>query len=227
MKKILLVGGGVVLVALVGIGLYVYLQFDWLVKRAIESYGSDMLQAKVEVGPLKISPRSGEGNIGDLRIANPKGFKGEHAATVGHIDLTLDPATLTSDVVLVKKIIVDRPSLTYEQGRNGSNFDALMRNVSHYIGQSSSQEQKPGKKLIVEELRIRGAKVTYIPLLPVSGANLSFTLPDIHLRNLGKNRGGISSAELTRAILNAILDRTVAAIGRSAAPRILDGLLGR
>ncbi|HKO87681.1 MAG TPA: hypothetical protein VJU83_04095 [Burkholderiales bacterium] len=227
MKKFALYGGGLILVVLIAGGLYVYLQFDWLVKHAIESYGSEMLQAKVDVGQLKISPRTGEGEIGDLRIGNPKGFASKQAAAVGRIDLALEPGSLTSDVVLIKKIVIERPSLVYEQGRNGSNFDALQRNVMAYIGDRSPKEKQAETKMIVEELRITGAQVTYIPLVPVSGADLSFTLPDIHLRNLGKSRGGITSAELTRAILNAILERTATAIARSAAPRLLDRLLGR
>lgn len=225
MKRVALATGGVLLLALFGVGIYVYVQLDALVKRAIEGYGGDILQAKVEVGDVKLSPQSGHGRIDELRIGNPSGFASKHAATVGGIELEVAPQSLGGDVVYVKKIIVDRPTLTYEQSTGGSNFDALQRNVARYIGETPKQEQGGATKLIVDELRIRGAKVRYLPLIPTAGADLTFTLPDIHLRNLGKKRGGLTPAELTQILVNAILDRTLAAIGRAAVPRVLDRLL--
>jgi len=222
MKRALLIGGGLALVALLAAGLYVYTQFDILVKRAIENYGSDMLQAKVQVDGLKIAPAGGEGEIDGLSIGNPKGFKAKHAVQVGRIELAVDPATVTEDVVHVRKIIVISPSLVYEQGKTGSNFDALRRNVSAYIGETSPQEKKSTTKLIVDELRISGARVQYIPSIPTAGMDLSFTLPEIRLRNLGKGRGGITPAELTQAIIDAILTRTAAAIGQGTIPKALD-----
>lgn len=232
MMRKLLIGVGVVLIAVVAGGIYLYTQLDFLVQRAIESYGSDMLQAKVEVKQLKLSLTEGRGEIGEFTVGNPKGFKSKQAVSVGGIDLAIDPATVGEDVVLVKKILVDKPQLTYEQGSGGSNFDALQRNVNSYIGESKPKaKEEPGKetKLIVEDLLIRGARVEYIPAIPTPGMDLSFTLPDIHLRNLGKSKGGITSAELTQAIIDAILSRTTAAIAKSvtSAPKALENLFGR
>ena len=222
MKRVLLVVGGLLLVAVVAVGIYVYVQLDSLVKRAIEGYGGDILQAKVEVGEVKLSPRDGQGHIGQLRIGNPKGFNSGHAFTADRIELAVDPASLTGDVVYIKKILIDRPSLTYEQSTKGSNFDALQRNIAHHIGETPREERKKETKLIVEALDIRGAKVQYLP--SIAAASVDLALPDIHLRNLGKKRGGLTPAELTQIVVTTLLERTVVEIGRTTVPSLLDRL---
>jgi hypothetical protein len=226
MKRAALAIGGVLLVVLAAIGIYVYVQLDWLIKRAIEGYGGDILQAKVEVGDVELSPQNGQGRIGELRVGNPSGFNSEHAFTADSIELAVNPTSLTSDVIYIKKIVIDRPSLTYEQSGKGSNFDALKRNIARHIGDRSREQRNKETKLIVEELRIRGAKVQYLPTIPTAGVDLSFVLADIHLRNLGKKRGGLTPAELTQILVNTLLERTVAEIGRTTVPSLLDRLFG-
>lgn len=227
MKRTLIGAAALALVAAVGIAVYVFVQLDAIVKRAIEAYAPDILQAKVDVAEVKLSPTSGAGMLKGLRIGNPKGFRAQDAATVGTIDIVLDPATVTKDVVLVKRIEVESPRLTYEEGSRGSNLDALQRNVTQYIGDTSPGERSASRKLIVERLVIRGGHVNYLPRVAAGKASLSFNLPDITLSNIGKNRGGVTPGELAQVIVDAVIARTVAAMGRNTIQRGLDTLLGR
>lgn len=225
MGRIVAAVAALAVVALVAAGVWLYLSLDHVVKRAIEKYVPEILQATVELDEVKLSPADGVGAVKGMRIGNPKGFRAPHAATVGTIELAVDPATVVKDVVRVRRIAVERPSITYEPGAKGSNFDVLQRNVERYVG--AGGDAKGGRKLIVESLTIRGARVTYAPQVGRGTATISFDLPDIQLRDVGKSRGGVTPGELAKIIVDALAARVAEVMARAAVRRGLEGVLGK
>jgi uncharacterized protein involved in outer membrane biogenesis len=227
MGRIVAVVAAVAVAALVAAGVWLYLSLDYVVKRGIEKYVPEILQAEVELDGVKLSPADGAGALKGLRIGNPKGFHAPHAASVGTVELAVDPATAVKSVVLVRRIVVDGPSITYEPGARGSNFDVLQRNVERYLGPGGKAKQQDGRRLIVESLAIRGARVTYAPQVGRGTATISFDLPDIQLRDVGKSRGGVTPGELAKIIVDALAVRIAEATGRAAVRRGLEGILRR
>ena len=216
--------------ALVAAGVWLYLSLDHVVKRAIEKYVPEILQASVELDEVKLSLADGVGAVKGMRIGNPKGFRAPHAATAGTIELAVDPATVVKDVVLVRRIAVDRPSITYEPGARGSNFDVLQRNVERYVGAAGpgrKARETEGRRLIVESLTIRNARVTYAPQVGRGTATISFDLPDIELRNVGKERGGVTPGELAKIIVDQLAARIAEVMARAAVRRGLEGVLAK
>jgi hypothetical protein len=225
MGRIVAAVAALAVVVLVAAGVWLYLSLDHVVKRAIEKYVPEILQATVELDEVKLSPADGAGTLRGLRIGNPKGFRAPHAATVGTIALAVDPTTVVKDVVRVRRIAIERPSITYEPGAKGSNFDVLQRNVERYVG--AGGEAKGGRRLIVESLVIRGARVTYAPQVGRGTATISFDLPDIQLRDIGKGRGGVTAGELAKIIVDALAARIAEVMARAAVRRGLEGVLGK
>lgn len=184
---------------------------------AIEKYGPEMTQSTVKVGAVKLSPADGSGAITGLRIGNPKGFKTDHAFNAQAIELSIDPASLAGDVVLIRRIAVLAPAINYETSDAGSNFDVIQKNVAHYVertlgkGDPAAKDKPPGKKLIVEALSIRDAKVSYAPAL-LQGKKIELPLPNIELRNLGKAKGGITSGELAGEVVGALKSQVTHAV---------------
>ncbi len=228
MGRIVAAVAALAVVALVAAGVWLYLSLDHVVKRAIEKYVPEILQATVELDEVRLAPADGAGALRGMRIGNPKGFRAPHAATVGTITLAIDPTTVVKDVVLVRRIAVERPSITYEPGPKGSNFDVFQRNVERYVGAAGkSADAKGGRRLIVESLTIRGARVTYAPQVGRGTATISFDLPDIQLRNVGKERGGVTPGELAKIVVDALAARIAEVMARAAVRRGLEGVLGR
>ena len=227
MARVLAAVAALAIAVLVGVGVWLYLSLDHIVKRAIERYAPEILQATVELDDVKLSPRDGAGTLKGLRVGNPKGFRSPHAATVGTIELAVDPTTVTKDVVLVKRIVVLGPRITYEPGGAGSNFDALQRNVQRSLGPAGDGKRSGERKLVVETLTIRDARVTYAPQVGRGTATISFDLPDIQLRNVGKSRGGVTPAELAKIILEALTARIAETMGRAAIRRSVEGVFGK
>jgi hypothetical protein len=211
MKK--LVAVLLVLAALVGAALFwLSGNIDGLIKDAVANYGSAMTQAKVSVDAVKIAPADGKGTISNLVIGNPAGFKTAHAIKVGRIDVDIDIASVTRDVILIRRIAIIAPDVIYEKGESMTNFDAIQKNIASYLGPAESKkDDKGGKKLIVEELTIRDAKAQASAAF-MNGKTVNVPLPDITLKNLGKAKGGISPGELGQEITGALKAKLTGAV---------------
>jgi len=183
---------------------------DGLVKGAIEQYGSAMTGASVKVGAVEIRTTDGQCIISNIVIGNPAGFKTPHALKVGKIDVSIDMSTLTRDVIIIRKVLITSPDVIYEKGDTMTNFDALQKNIANYIGPAKADEKDSGgKKFIIEQLSIRNAKAeASAPIL--AGKTIAVPLPDIHLNDIGKSKGGSTPGELGQTIANALKQKLTA-----------------
>jgi hypothetical protein len=201
MKKI--IAALLIPLALIGIGLFwLSSNLDNLLKDAIEKYGSAMTQAKVSVGAVKITPGDGRGMISNLTIGNPAGFKTEYLLKVEQIDVSIDIASITQNVIVIHNIAVIAPDVIYEKGDTMTNIDALQKNIGAYLG--TPADKKEGKKLIVEQLTIRDAKAQ---------ASAAFMKgKTIAMKNIGSAKGGITPGELGQEIAGQIKAKLTGAI---------------
>ncbi len=230
MKKWLLIGAGLI-IAVIGITVfYVVSSLDSLIVAGVEKFGSEITQTQVRLKEAKIALTSGQGTLRGLSVGNPKGFNTDTSIRLGEISVEIDTATITQNPVIIKKIVIDSPEITYEMGEKGSNIDAIQRNVDAYMAKwgITPGEQSPAKggegearKLIIQNLYIRNGRVN-ISASFLGGKKLGAPLPDIHLKDIGKGKGGASPGELAGEIIGAIRRSTAKGI----APLGLDKLAG-
>ena len=225
MKRGLLIGGGLVIALIIAAVFFLYSSLDSLVKAAVEKYGSEITQTNVRLNEVEIAPTSGKASLRGFKMGNPKSFKTESSFRTGEISVMLDVSSIKEDTIIIKEILVAAPHVTFEQGPNGNNLDAIRRNVLDYIGPSKGQgpaerggaEEKKGPKLIIESLIIREGRITGSGF-GLKEATHSASFPNIHLKGIGKDKGGVTPAELTREIISAIKRSVTQAMG----PLILD-----
>ena len=214
MKKALIVLA--VLAVLIAGGVYwAYNSLDVIVKVALEHYGPDVTGVTVKVGEVKLSPRDGRGSLTNVEIGNPPGFSAPRAARLGGISVALDPATIRAPLVRVHEIVIDAPLITYERGKGTTNLDAIQKNIEGYVkraeaasadGKESTPEGKAVRhKFVIERLAIRGARVT-MTTAGLKGQGVSFDLPDIELRDLGK-RDGVTASEAANIVANTLISK--------------------
>ncbi len=202
MKRVLIIGG-VVIVAVIAVLVYVvYTSLDSIVQAAIEKYGSEVTQTTVTLDGVKISLTDGQGALRGLSVGNPKGFTTDHSFQLGEIKLALDVGTIMSDTVVVKEVLIDKPAVTYELGPDGSNIAAIQRNVQAYMGPSdgSKADTREGPKLVIENLYIKGGEVN-VKTTVLKERKLSARLPDIHVKDIGKKKGGALPGEVAQEIV--------------------------
>ena len=213
MKRWILIGGGLIVLIVIVVLYFVISSLDSLIIAGVEKYGSEITQTEVRLKEAKVSVTSGEGTLRGLSMGNPKGFKTENALHLGEISLKLDVVTVTKDPVVIKEIAISAPQVTYELGSNGSNIDAIKRNINAYVGKGKDKpkekstakngEKKEGRKFVIEHLYVRNGKISIGSTL-MQGKTLSAPLPDIHLTDIGKKEGGATAGEVAEKVFNAI-----------------------
>ena len=209
MKKPLLIATTVVvLVSFVG-ALLIWSYFDDWVAAGVRSVGPHLTQTKVDVDSVKLSPRTGTGTIRNLVVGNPAPYQEPFAIRLGEGSLTLDPASLTTDKVIVRSIRLNAPEINFEGGLQDNNLKKLVANMSRFTAseKSSATEGGSSKKLQVDEVSINDARINVklTGVAALAGAGTSVAIPNIRLANLGSGPEGITPAALSEAILNEIV----------------------
>jgi hypothetical protein len=219
-----------VLVALVAASYFLLSSLGSLIVASVESFGSDATLAEVELKDAEVSVTSGEGALRGLRVGNPEGFASDSAFWLGQISLKLDVASVGSDPVVVKEIVIQAPQVTYELGADGSNIDALQRNVDSYVkqlagatrgGGSTDAADGGGPKLVIENLYVRDGMVK-VSATALGGKTLDAPLPAIHLKDIGKASGGATPDQ----VISKVFSSLSSGVGAAVAPLGLDQLAG-
>jgi len=226
MKKWIFIGGGVIVVIVLVALFYIYSSLGSLIKMAVEKYGSEITQANVQLKEAEVSVTSGQGSLRGLNIGNPKGFRSPTAFQLGELRLAVDVGTITSDPVVVKEIVISGPEVTYELGPEGSNIDALKRNVDAYAkagrGEKktgAAEKETGGPKLVIQNLYIRNGKVNIGSTL--SDQTMSAALSDIHLTDIGKENKGATPGEVAEKIIDALAKNVNTTVARIDTSKVL------
>jgi len=225
MMKRIAIGLSILSVILVAGVLVLYSSLGTIITTAVTTAGPEIIQAKVSLKETIIDASTGKGSLRGLLIGNPEGFETESAFKMDNVEVTLDTDSIASDTVVIKKIDILTPEVTYELGGSGSNVSAIQNNVDafvkKYVGASKSNEesaaQESGTKMIIDHLYVKGGKVN-ISASFLGGNSMTVPLPDIHLKDIGKKENGATAGEVVKAIIGALNK----AILKAVAPLNLD-----
>ena len=213
--KVISIGRAGVSIIIIAAGVFLWSSLDKIVEAAIEKYGSQATQTKVEVGGVNIKQAltSGEGSISNIKVGNPKGFEHKQIFTLGSTTVGIDPETVTKKVIVVKKIIVSAPHVFYEINDKGvSNLDELKKNVEQATaslkgsGSEKSAESSEEVKLIVRKLVIDKGEID-AKVAALGGKKLSANLPRIELNNLGQDTGGATPATIAEKVIKVLITK--------------------
>jgi uncharacterized protein involved in outer membrane biogenesis len=210
MKRWILIGAGV-LVAVVIILLVVGVSnIGPIIKKAVNTYGPTITKTQVKLGEVDVSLLSTEAKLKDFILGNPEGFKSPQAMRVKSIHLNVDEKSLVKDTIIIDKIEVVAPEITYEKIRGTDNFQTIMNNIKKSVGaektvEPSTEKGKKGedKKILIRDFIVRDGKVN-LAIAVLGEKTIGADLPDIHLKNVGQKKGGASPAEAFKEILAAL-----------------------
>lgn len=213
MRKALIVVA--ILAGIVALGaLLAWNSLDLIVRAALEHWGPDVTGGKVAVAEVRISPRDGRGRVSGLDIGNPPGFASPRAARFGEIRVAIDPQTLTSEVIVIRELAVESAQVTYERADRTTNLDAIQKRIEAYAKGSESAQGGKGdgpvkkRRFVIERLTIRKARVL-MTNRGLGGQGLTFDLPDVELRDVGKRQNGVTASQAA-AIVASTLQQKIA-----------------
>jgi hypothetical protein len=189
----------------------------------METVGPKITQVSIKVDAVKLTLLNGSAQVKGLVVGNPEGYKTPQAISVGSAAVDMNPFSVLSDKIVIRSVRVEAPEITFEGNPfSGNNLSAIMKNVNAASkgGRpgSTNAATKPagqaGKKIEVDDFLITGAMV-HVSLTGVNGREMTLPLPDIRLTNLGKDKDGITAADLTRRVLDAITTATIKAVANA------------
>jgi len=222
----ILIGAAAAVLVLAGAVIYVATNLDWIVKRAIEHYGSEATKTAVRVGSVSIRLTKGEGAIKGLTVANPKGFSSSRIFALALVSMKIEPRSVTRDVVVIDSIRIAGTRVLYETDSAGrSNVDALKKN----LGSSEGQQNKEagGKKKKEPRLRIRKLVIEDSTVEVRSGDKPRIlALGNVELTDIG-GPAGATPEQAARAVVTAIATEAGKEAAKAGAKNLLKKELER
>ncbi|MEQ8333195.1 hypothetical protein [Nisaea sp.] len=232
MKRLLIAlgaGAAILLVAVVAVVVFVFGNLDSLVKDVIESQGSEVAGVPVTVSGVKIEVLDGRAAISGLTVGNPAGYRSDSAISLGGISVALDTASVGAPVIVITEIAVDKPMVTYELASGSNNIGVISDNVKKSTGDGSAGRAEPGesaaagRKLIIETLHIRGGTVR-VAASVLGDRQIEGRLPDITLRDIGKESGGATPEQVAEKVMAALTSAASQAAATLGVGKSLEGL---
>jgi hypothetical protein len=191
MRRILIVGGAAVLTIVV-FGQFVLLPaLGRAAARAVQERGSELTQTAVRVAGAEVDLARRRAVLSDLRVANPEGFRSEHALSVERVALTVEAAALGADPLVLEEVVIEAPTLVYEFGPDGNNIAVLRRRIQAQVAREEERARGGGDApvpLVIESLRVTHGKVRILSHF-LGGQEIVGRLPDIQLKGIGATVG--------------------------------------
>ena len=197
---------------------------DGIVKAGVETFGPQITKVSVKLDSVHIVLFTGSARVSGLVVGNPEGYQTPQAISVSLAEVGVNPFSILSDKIVIRTFHVVSPEITFEGGLHGNNLSTILDNVEAYSKPGAKPSTnapamaatgKSNMKIEVDDFVISGAKV-HVRLTDLGGKEMTLSLPDIHLTDLGTNNGGITPADLTRAVLKAVTTATVKAVSTGA-----------
>jgi len=223
MKRALVVGGVVLLVAIVAIGVYLYNSIDSIVETAITKYGSQILGTDVHVGSVDISLKSGRGTIRDIRVGNPDGFGSGNAFQLDELTLDVQVASLNKDPIVIEEIDITGPEANVVfNSKAESNLGTIKKNVDDYQVSSKGHTTTKGdsgyeKRFLIRSFRFEQGEVK-ADATELGQGTVEADLPPVRLNDLGGPNGAPPDA-IGKAVAQAFLGAVMGAVGDELADR--------
>ncbi|WP_461208388.1 hypothetical protein [Desulfocurvus sp. DL9XJH121] len=213
MKKLLLWGGLGLVLLVAGVIVATVMSINPIVEKAVNTFGPDLLGAKVHLDKSDLSIFSGQGTLSGLFVGNPKGYETESALRLGSVSVAVDKASLATDRIVINDITVTAPKITYELAGRVSNLQALANNVAGVAdregaaeasrGQAGKEEPGSKQKIQIDNLLIAGGEIS-LSVKGLGGKAMTVALPDIRLTGIGKDEKGTSPAEAFAQVMAAV-----------------------
>ena len=203
-----------------------------IIKTAVNKYGPAITKTDLRIKDVSVSLFSGDAKLKDFYLGNPKGFKSPVAMSVNAINVDVDEKSITHNPIIINRIEVVSPSITYEKKGRTDNFETILDNIkrsANTAGSSSSSKEatkeSPGKKLVIKDFIVTDGKVNMQVYMPAgSSISGSASLPKIHLKNIGEKSGGATAEEVFYTVFASLHQKLVSPAVTATISKELTGL---
>lgn len=193
---------------------------DMLIKHTVCQVGSYLTGTTVKLEKFS-SSLSGKVEITGLSVGNPENFNQQHnAIEFAKIRVSVDVASLFSDVIKVNEITVRGMNITWEPYLTQNNIGVIQANLNSHSSsgdpkeKAEVQEESSGEKAAQKQVFIAliSAQDTSVSIANAALGRVTLPLPPVQLTDIG---GGKPLAE-TLSDLTGLLLESAAKAGSNA-----------
>jgi hypothetical protein len=202
------------LTILLGAAVWFYFNSSALLKRAIESSGSEAIGAPLRVGDVVMEWEKGRGELRRVTVGQPAGFGTGSLLLVERVSIgvPLDANNGRDGVFHLTEVSISGATLNVIAKGESTNLAAMKAQVDQQVASSQSPvadvERQPAEtrpiRLIIDHLEFTNLQ-THVNS-DVLG-ELDLKVPDISENNLGGDVGGLTVDQLAYAILKPLSRR--------------------
>ena len=201
-----------IVVLIVGMLLFLILNINTIIKHAINTAGPEVLNVPVSVESVSVSPFSGLGTLNNLSIGNPPGFTSTTSFFLREVHVAVDLKSLSSEVLIVKKLLIDGARLTIEQKNYlENNLKDLLNGISTNNSDNNNPDNNkaaddntpPPVRFIINEFDFKSSSLTLI----VDGmGRKTIELPQLELHGIGMSEGGLRAGDAVKQLMGPVIN---------------------
>jgi len=209
-KRLLQVVLVLVILVAVAVGL-IALRGGPIIREGVNRIGPRVLGVPVTLESARFNPLEGQVHLTGLLVGNPEGFRTESLFDLHHFEAAINVRSLLTDTIIIDRILIEAPRITYEMRRGGSNLGVLL---AHLEGEPKAAptpdpDAEPRTKatertVVIRELVLVDARVD-VSATAAGGRTVPVQLSTITLHDLGGPDQDTAAivAEIVRAIIQA------------------------
>ena len=130
------------LVLVIAAAWYFSPSLETIVKKVVNKYGSEITGTEVNLQGFKLSLTKGEGEISEITVANPKNYSAPYIFSLGDIFVKVDLKSLATDTIIIEKIAINKPVITYEMlSLTQNNISQIQKNIAANTASKDAQAQ--------------------------------------------------------------------------------------
>ena len=183
-------------------------QFHHLLRDSAQATAS--LGVQTTLASAHFSILGGKIDLEDLQVSSPPKFTAPNMFTVGGISVAVHYSQLTAAPIHIQQIVIDHPVLVVEQANIQLNLDALVHTSPQRPQTSGGQPTQP-IKLVIDELDLNNAEVTFMPGIPGLTDSIQVPIASMTLKDIGNADGNQTGA----AVKEVVLQTTTALAGKA------------
>lgn len=195
-----------ILLLVLGAGLYVYMNLSNIAKNMTEDIASEALGVPVSIGSMTVDVPSRTVKVENLEIDNPDGFKKPHALKVKSISITA--SKLSRELLVFENINVSGTEAYAAVTSAGTNFSKIRENVAANSKKKPQNTAEPEEKVkvIIKDLTI--AESTLTPALLLEDVDVgSIKVSAIEMSGIGEKENGVLAKEAIAQIWAEVSDK--------------------
>ncbi len=197
------------------------MSLGFIVKSAVNNFVPPLTGTDVSMESCFINPFTGTLSIKNFIVGTPKGFKADNTFALKEVYVDIALLSLTSDKIIIEKILVDGMDVTFETSLTGTNVGAIKHSVDKATKKEDAKTEEvkkepkeaqesdgempkddsKGKGLQIDDFKFINSHVTFA----AGGTGGAVSIPDIVMTGIGADsKDGASATEVFSQVMNKL-----------------------